>query len=143
MKYAVGIDPDKGLAIWDCEYKKYASVETTCFWDIHKTLAVLAGNQDSEPCVVYIEAPHLNRPVWHRGTNSRTQGKIDQNVGENKGKAKLIIEDCRNLGLPVVECKPSKQSMTKLDAAEFGRITGWRAPTSEHGRDAAMLVLGR
>ena len=30
----------------------------------------------------------------------------------------------------------------KLDAAAFKRLTSWQGRTSEHGRDAAMLVWG-
>jgi hypothetical protein len=31
----------------------------------------------------------------------------------------------------------------KVDAEGFARLTGWTRRTSEHGRDAAMLVIGR
>jgi len=33
--------------------------------------------------------------------------------------------------------------MTKLDREQFKKITGYEGVTSEHARDAALLVYGR
>lgn len=35
-----------------------------------------------------------------------------------------------------------RDNRTKLSALQFRNLTGWPARTTEHGRDAAMLVYG-
>jgi hypothetical protein len=137
-RVCIGIDPDRGLAVWDRREKRLVQVKTTTFWGIAGVLAC-AGAWDGG-AEVHIEAPHLNRPVWIRA--ERGASRIAQNVGENKAKAKLLIEYCDILGLMCFESRPTRRSMTKLSAEQFGQITGWKGQTSEHGRDAGMLVFG-
>ena len=36
-----------------------------------------------------------------------------------------------------------KDTKTKMNAQLFARLTGWTGRTSEHARDAALLVWGR
>ena len=43
--------------------------------------------------------------------------------------------------IPFEMVAPSRNS-TKLSAEVFKRLTGWQGRTSEHSRDAAMLVFG-
>lgn len=38
---------------------------------------------------------------------------------------------------------PPTKGATKMSAEAFRDLTGWRGRTSEHSRDAAMLVFGR
>ena len=38
---------------------------------------------------------------------------------------------------------PPMANRTKLPAAAFAQLTGWHGRTSDHARDAAMLIWGR
>jgi hypothetical protein len=38
---------------------------------------------------------------------------------------------------------PPAKGATKLDPDFFKALTGWKKRTSEHARDAAMIVFGR
>lgn len=140
MSYAIGIDPPAGLAIWDRSKQRFLSIETTDFWGIIDRLDSLIGS--GTKIKVFIEAPQENKPVWMKGgvNNLAIFSKVCQNVGENKGSAKLIIEWCKRRGVDHVALRPTKRSATKLSVDRFQQITGWKKRTSEHGRDAAMKV---
>ena len=46
------------------------------------------------------------------------------------------------VGVPFKPVSPQSKG-AKLNAQQFARLTGWTGRTSEHGRDAGMLVFGR
>jgi hypothetical protein len=89
-----------------------------------------------------------------------------QKVGENKAAAKLIISMLREKGVDVLEIAPSERDKaystkrggsgekvlkdvrlltmpTKTTAEQFDALTGYKARSSEHARDAATLVWGK
>ena len=59
--------------------------------------------------------------------------KRDCNIWEE------FLKDCK---IPY-EAVPPCRNVTKTTAASFARITKWKGRTSEHSRDAAMLVWNR
>ena len=145
----IGIDPDKGWAEWDADAQKLIAVDTVDFWKINERLQKIAAmHQASEVTVrIYIETPQYNAPVFlkpNRPNATREFVKIAQNVGENKAKAKLLVARCHELfgKVNVIEMTPNKKSATKWTGERFKFQTGWKPRTSEHGRDAAMLVFG-
>jgi len=140
MKLLIGIDPDKGFAIWSPVEMRLIEVMTVNFWKIIDNLIQCKKNHEIE---VYIETPQDISPVWHRHNKARIQETISQHVGENKAKSKLLIEYMKLNDIYFHECKPTARSMTGLKRENFEAITGWTKQTSEHGRDAAMLVYGR
>jgi len=143
----IGIDPDKGWAVWNTESRKFVEIQTVNFWEIINKLQIWGTG--FRKVKVYCEDPSQNRPVWIKIPDIKdpvkrelAEKKAAQNVGENKAKAKLIVEYCEKAGIEVIKQKPSKKSKTKMKAPEFEFLTGWKGRTSEHGRDAAMLVWG-
>lgn len=145
MKIVIGIDPgqETGFAIWDCTAKKLERVTSYTFWETIEELDII-----KEECIyngyqlrVVIEDPYQNKPTFKR--NKMSKGEIDrraQNVGMNKEHGRLLVQYCERKGLIVYKSKPTKKSMTKLDAKQFENITGFKGRTNSHGRDAAMLV---
>ncbi len=147
MKYAVGIDPPKGFALWNCTKQRFEIIRTLSFWDIIERLNAMANDEKNlnfeDRFTVYIEAPQENAPVWRKGKGAQDGpafARVCQNVGENKCAAKLLIAFCEKFGINYVACKPTKNSWTKMDAKTFKRLTNIDQRTSEHGRDAALLV---
>ena len=55
--------------------------------------------------------------------------------------ARFEAEFLGELGAPYKSISPHGKGR-KLTAPEFARLTGWKARTNNHGRDAAMLVFG-
>lgn len=137
MKYAVGIDPPKGFAIWNCTEKRFEVIKTMDFWSIIEHLdAITEGESDAH--TIYIEAPQENAPVWFKGkgaTGGAAFARVCQNVGENKATSKLLIEYCRRYDLKYETVRPTKDTWTKVDARLFRRLTNIGQRTSEHARE--------
>ena len=72
-------------------------------------------------------------------------GKTDrerlQGVGSVKRDSSIWEEFCDYYSIEYMLIAP-KNNRTKTTAAEFKKMTGWEGRTSEHSRDAAMLVWG-
>jgi hypothetical protein len=141
---SIGIDPgvQNGFAVWDSLKKDFIKILTLKFHPLLKQLDFYQATQEGRFQIV-LEATYLNKPVWHGAQNKAIAGSIAQRVGSNQRTAQLIKEYCEEYDLPLVEVKPGKNSYTKLSQKKFEQLTGCRIKTSEHGRDAAMLVYGR
>lgn len=64
-----------------------------------------------------------------------------QGAGSIKRDCSIWEEFCELHKIPFAPIAPAKGS-TKWSDAQFRRLTGWEGRTSEHGRDAALLVWG-
>lgn len=144
MKIYIGIDPgvNTGVAVWIPDAKRFTLLATKQFWDAIEIIR----ESNSRPGVVLsvvIEDPSKNKPTFLRNTTDRGMNRISRNVGANCRDARLIVEYCNRNGINVEAVRPSKKTMTKLDADTFCKLTGWTGTCSQHSRDAAMLVWGR
>lgn len=140
----IGIDPGvhTGLAVYDSKRKKLLQVETL---PIHQALEVVKG---------------WNSPHWHDNTlyNERVQVIFEdarqrkwykgdasakmQGAGSIKRDCTIWEDFCKDYDISF-RAIPPQGGMTKWDAEYFKRVTGWTGRTSNHGRDAAVLVFGR
>lgn len=97
--------------------------------------------------IVTVEDPSLNRPVFFRpGTSVCAMRKIAQNVGMVKESTRDFMWHLRSRGIHVERVAPRRGARgvsAKVSAEDFRRITGYVGRTSQHARDAAMLVYGR
>lgn len=136
----VGIDPGVNVGFALSHKGKLLQLATLSFWEVVAELEALA---EGARIHVYIEDPNANRPTFHKkgADNAAKREKISQNVGMNKRDAQLLIQKVELLGVSVVPIPPRGSKIT--DAALFRKLTGWEATSSQHARDAAMLVLGR
>lgn len=141
----IGLDPGQstGVAIWDSSKKEFLTIRTCDFWD---AISVLMDAKDRHiDLMVTLENPDANKPVF-RGKfaahvdNNRKMDKIAQNIGSNKRDGQLLAEFCANAEIPVVLVTPTKGKYTR---ETFEKLTKYTKPTSQHGRDAAMLVWGK
>lgn len=145
--YFIGIDPDKGWAEWDGDRQEFIAIETVDFFKIIEKISWLRLTANKNNIVFFVEAPYKNIPTFNRKEISTDNIRIfdakAQRVGANKEKAKLIVGYINHCGFKCYEIKPNKYSFNKLTAEKFFQITGYKELTSEHGRDAAMLVYMR
>ena len=145
-RYIIGIDPGRnnGYAFWNCAVQKFEKLKTFDFWDLINELeqeAVLDRVKE-----IHIEAPFKNKPLFLKRFDPKSIAKTlktAQDVGGNKMIAKLIIEKCEQLGFKVIQRQPTKRSYTKVNKEWFNKTTGWNGQSSEHSRDAAMLIFGK
>ncbi len=151
--YWIGIDPgcNIGLAVWNSERKIFEELVT--YWDnfnkFRKDMRYYAETYDN--IKVVLEATYKKNHIWETPnrplpTNPQEIRKllrIARNVGENQGRAWEIKHLLEYLNLPHIEVVQGS-SPTKIEVEYFRRLSKWEGKSSsEHSRDAAMLVIGR
>ncbi len=133
----IGIDPGtntgfaKSIAGRLHEVKTYNIVQAM---DAVAHSARWAKSNDKR-LVVYIEDARLRK--WVTGGREKLQG-----VGSIKRDCGIWEEFCEHHDIQFELVAP-KHNKTKLSADEFKKYTGWTHRTSEHARDAVMLIWGR
>jgi hypothetical protein len=132
----IGIDPgvDTGFAEWNRATKKLARVATM---QIHVAMAEVRR----------LHMAGALRKVIFEDARMRTwfadkSHEVLQGAGSIKRDCSIWSDFLQDLGVPYANVKPAAGN-TKLTAEAFARLTGWTSRTSNHGRDAAMLVFGR
>lgn len=130
MKIA-GIDPGTktGIAIWNCKAQRFEAILTSGIVCAMET--VRAHNVD----LVRIEDARKRRWYGNAG-REKLQG-----VGSVKRDCAIWQEFCGYYDIQFQAVAPQK-GQTKWSAEYFKRVTGWDDRTSEHSRDAAILVFG-
>lgn len=143
LKYLIGFDCGKktGVAVWEVDYQQFSAIKTVDFWKAYNWVSTSFNAAET---IIYIEDPSQNRPVWRReGMKEHEYQKKCQDVGAVKRESLLMIEGLQRQEFEVKAIQPNKGSFTKLTAAAFKKITKYTKRTSEHSRDAAMLVFQR
>lgn len=140
----IGIDAgvSTGLAILD-KRTGTLTLDTLHFWDVTDRLTDLITEHGKDTIRIYIEDVTKNKPVFSRNVNNRAFTKIAQNVGSVKRDTQLIINYCQRAGVECICIRPTNKSFTKLSKEEFRKITGYTGKSSQHARDAAMILWGR
>ena len=135
----IGIDPGTktGLAIWNTATNDFDLITTTT---IVKAMEIVANSTepDSE---IYFEDARKRTWFGKRQSPEKEREKL-QGVGSVKRDCSVWEEFCEHLGIKYHRVHP-QQINTKTDAAYFKRLTGYKGRTSEHARDAAMIVFKR
>ena len=137
----IGIDPGThtGVAVWDTGEGKFLSLETM---PIHRAMnsvlvwASLVHDKTKDIQVVFEDA--RQRTWFGRGD---TYAKL-QGAGSVKRDCSIWEDFCKDYDIPFW-AKPPVKGATKVSAGYFKTISGYQGRTSEHSRDAAMLVIGR
>lgn len=132
----VGVDPGvrTGLAIWSRETSRLTNVNTMGITQAMTTVRTMydVGSLHS------VRFEDARQRKWF-GLAGR---EALQGAGSIKRDSSIWEEFLSGLeGLPFKMVSPQSKG-AKLDAAQFARLTGWQGRTSEHARDAAMLVFG-
>ena len=139
---AIGIDPghDTGLAVWDTTLRKFRAVSTM---PIHRALKAVHDWADEYPHQVRVVFEDARRRRWlPRDTSSSEYRGHLMGAGSVKRDATIWEDFLTDKGIPF-EATPPRPGLTKWTADTFERVTGWKGRTSNHARDAALLVYGR
>lgn len=139
----IGIDPgvSTGYAEWHRGSKKLITVQTL---QIHVAMAEVRRHHmaGSLRKVVFEDA---RMRTWFGDADARQDRSgagIREGIGSVKRDCSIWADFLGDLGVPYSGIKPAAGA-TKLTAEAFQRLTNWATRTSNHGRDAAMLVFGR
>lgn len=135
----IGIDPGKhtGLAVLDGRSGCFVSISTL---PLHRALEEVATLAAQGELSVIFEDARQRRWLPHARTLTEFKGRA-MGGGSVRRDCTVWEEFLTDKGIPF-RAVPPRPGMTKMDAERFARITGYKGRTSNHGRDAAMLVLG-
>jgi hypothetical protein len=142
-RFIIGIDggTKTGVAVWDVSGRLFQHVKTIDFWEAYHWICEVFKPAET---VIYIEDPSKNPPVWKRpGMKDHEYYKKCQHVGAVKRESLLMMKGLERQEFEVKAIRPQKGSFTKMKSAAFKHVTKYKGRTSEHSRDAAMLVFQR
>ena len=135
----IGIDTGthSGFAVWDSEKRKLLEIETLTITQAmdrvltYRNIGLTIGREIK----LHIEDARLRKWYGNAG-REKLQG-----VGSVKRDCAIWFDWCKENHIEYRKVAP-KDKPTKMKAEPFNRLTGWCKTTSEHGRDAAMMVFG-
>lgn len=141
MALLVGIDPGvkTGFAVWDTTWRYFRRVETMRITDA--LLAVLGYQENGADLRIVFEDARQRKWLPREMSNSEYRGKL-MGAGSVKRDCDIWEEFCKAHEIPFTAIPPRK-GLTKWTQEYFERVTGWKGRTSNHARDAAMLVFGK
>lgn len=141
MMLYIGVDTGRntGFAVWDGV--GFIELDTRplhrALFDVRDYARVHCPDQ----VTVYVEDARLRTWIPREKSLAEFKGRA-QGAGSVKRDASVWEDFCEDYGIRLVKVPP-KYNTTKLSAEVFARITGYKGRTSEHARDAAMLVFGK
>ena len=141
MAICVGIDPgvNTGLAVWDTAARAFLDIRCSGIVDAMEYLRQLQAERQIS--LVVFEDARQRKWIPRERNESQYRGRL-MGAGSVKRDATVWQEFCEDNGIPFTARAPQK-GMTKWSPQSFASVTGWTGRTSEHARDAALLVFGR
>lgn len=138
MAILIGIDTGvhTGFAVWHSDTKYLAEVSTLTITQAMERVKMIADIRGKDNIRLFIEDARQRKWFGNAG-REKLQG-----AGSVKRDSRIWEDWCREQGLQYRMVAP-KNNRTKLTASQFKLLTKWMGATSEHARDAALLVFGR
>ena len=138
MAVLVGIDTGRhtGFAVWDTEKRQLDFVDTI---PIHEALLRIWSQRHANVEVYFEDA---RQRKWYGTKTAKEDRNKLQGAGSVKRDSTIWEDALKDWGIPFHAVAP-KHNTTKMTPEFFRSLTGWKGRTSEHSRDAAMLVFGR
>lgn len=140
MTYHIGIDTgvNTGIAIWCVATKKFTEIKTV---KIHVAMDIVRNLAQRHDVTVWIEDARQRKWI-PRQPNEKAERGRREGAGSVKRDATILEDAFLDWGVKYVLVAP-KNNRTKLSKKEFTALTRYAGQTSQHGRDAAMMVFGR
>lgn len=135
----IGIDTGShtGFAVWSSELQKFLCIETL---KIHQAMAEISKYGINNVKVIFEDA-RKRKWIPRERDFAQVKGRA-MGAGSVKRDCTIWEEFLRDKGIDF-EAIPPRKGLTKLSAEQFRQLTKWKRRTSEHSRDAAMLVFGK
>lgn len=136
----IGIDPGThtGIAEWDSERKRFLLVATVPLWQALQEVSNAAANGEVR---VIFEDARLRKWLPMERNNAEYRGKL-MGAGSVKRDCVVWEEFLDDNAIAYVKQSPAP-GLTKWSEEAFRKLTGWTGRTSNHARDAALLVYGK
>jgi len=129
----IGIDPgvNTGIAVYNRSIKKIEELRTM---QLHDAFELILSYRS---LIKLVRIEDARKRKW-----------LGPNADEKQQGAGSVKRDCKAWedfliakGIPF-ELVPPGKARTKIHAKYFNQLTGWTKVTSNHARDAGMLVWG-
>ena len=140
IEVAIGIDPGTktGLSMYLRKGKELEEVKTC---KIHEAMEFVKEKHLMYEDKLLVRVEDARQRRWFgKGTREQINAK-KQGAGSVKRDCSIWEDFLKDLGIEYHMVAPSKGT-TKVNQSYFQAMTGYKKRTSEHGRDAAMLVYG-
>ena len=142
----IGIDPgvNTGIAVWDSSGRIFRSISTGTILDaffLVKLARVQFADDNSANVRIVFEDARQRKWIPREKSLSQFKGRA-MGAGSVKRDCEIWEEFCKREGIEYAAIPP-RAGATKWSAEQFARVTGWKGRTSNHARDAAMLVFGK
>jgi len=136
----IGIDPGVKTGFAVSVDGDIVDVKTLSIMEAQSKVLDYMYRTDKNDLELHIEDPRQNKPVFDKGVNGQRKNlKIAQNVGSNKRDAAIWEEFCKYYDIDYILVRPQT---SKWPVKYFQMVTKYEGRTSEHGRDAAKLIVG-
>jgi len=137
-KYAIGIDTGvhTGYAVWDIEKQELIECQTMQIDEAMERISTIKAYSYYNNFIVVVEDARLRK--FFKGENMAAK---QQGAGSIKRDAKIWEDYLKRLNIDFKLVNPTYRR-TKLTEEYFKKISKYEGRTSNHARDAAMLVLG-
>lgn len=131
--YYIGIDAGThtGVAIWSKKKKEFLLLTTL---KIHQAMELVNNTMAKGSVFVRVEDARQRRWYGER-SNLKQQG-----AGSVKRDCTIWQDFLTDIGADF-EMVPPRKGMTKYSAETFKKVTGYNGLSSEHSRDAGVLVF--
>lgn len=144
-RFYIGIDPgtNTGLAIWNSSRRQFERVGTSGIVTAMVEIVEFVRYHGIDRDDVEIVFEDARKRVWlpREKSISEYRGKM-MGAGSVKRDCSIWEEFCKYYGFRR-SAPPPRAGMTKWTAEYFKAVTGWKGRTSNHARDAALLVFQR
>lgn len=138
----IGIDPGvhTGVAVWDSKKKKLLRVDTM---KIHQAMAIVSAwaIEEDEGITVIYEDARKRKYLPREKSAMEYRGKL-MGAGSVKRDCSIWEDFLKDTSCKAIALPP-RAGVTKWNEEYWRKTTGYTGRTSEHGRDAALLVFGR
>ena len=145
MALFIGIDPgvNTGFAVWNSVTRSFQDLSTLPIDAALDRVRGIMGNHGDLGGIkmLYFEDARLRKYLPRERNMSEYRGKL-MGAGSVKRDCEIWEDFCKHWGIPYTAVPPRK-GLTKWDAETFNKMTGWTGRTSNHARDAALLVWGK
>lgn len=141
-RYYIGIDPGvkTGFAVWDKKQGRLLRVGTLTIVGAMIEVMELRDRMDGEVVIIFEDA-RLRKWLPQEKNVSEYRGRL-MGAGSVKRDCEIWETFCKKEQIDF-QALPPRKGATKWDAEYFKKVTGWKGRTSNHARDAAILVFNR
>jgi hypothetical protein len=136
-KIIIGIDPgtNTGFAAKDLKAGAFLEIKTVGIIEAMKDVERYMETYGRENVYLVFEDARKRRWFGEKGKEAL------QGAGSIKRDCSIWEEFCNYKNIQFIAPAPAK-GKTKYTSEYFKRLTGWKQRTSEHSRDAVILVYG-